>query len=143
MVERLVRNEKVRGSNPLTSKAKRECKKSKSAEWELRKFSANGQPDQAERHRARKKKFKSSLVEFVVEFGRGGELGDATGEVAKGIALAAEKLGDPGHKMKQVKVPKELPWKRGRAEFKQRKDPAWLKDSVDFRKALGAVGKVT
>ena len=64
-----------------------------------------------------KEKFKSSLVEFVVEVGRGGELRDATGEVAKGIALAAEDLGDPGHEMKQVKVPKEFPWKRGWIEF--------------------------
>jgi len=82
-------------------------------------------------------------VEFVVEVGRGGELGDATGEVAKGVALAAKKLGDAGHKMKQVKVPKEFPWKGGRTEFQQGKDSAWLKDPVNFRKALGAVGKVT
>ena len=82
-------------------------------------------------------------MEFVVEVRRGWELGDATGEVAKGVALAAEELGDPGHKMKQVKVPKEFPWKGGRTEFQQGKDPAWLKDSVDFRKPLGAVGKVT
>jgi len=82
-------------------------------------------------------------VEFVVEFGRGGELGDATGEVAKGVALAAKKLGDAGHEMKQVKVPKEFPWKGGRTEFQQGKDSAWLKDPVNFRKALGAVGKVT
>jgi len=45
--------------------------------------------------------------------------------------------------MKQVKVPKEFPWKRRRIEFQQGKDPARLKDSVDFRKALGAIGKVT
>ena len=82
-------------------------------------------------------------MEFVGEVGRGWELGDATGEVAKGIALAAEELGGPGHEMKQVKVPKEFPWKRRWIEFQQGKDPAWLKDSVDFRKALGAVGKVT
>ena len=82
-------------------------------------------------------------MEFVVKVGRGRELGDTTGEVAKGIALAAEELGGPGHEMKQVKVPKEFPWKRRRIEFQQGKDPAWLKDSVDFRKALGAVGKVT
>jgi hypothetical protein len=71
-------------------------------------------------------------VEFVVEVRRGWELGDATGEVAKGVALAAEELGDPGHKMKQVKVPKEFPWKGGRTEFQQGKDPAWLKDPVNF-----------
>jgi hypothetical protein len=82
-------------------------------------------------------------VEFVVEVGRGGELGNATGEVAKAVALAAKKLGDAGHEMKQVKVPKEFPWKGGRTEFQQGKNPAWLKDSVNFRKALGAVGKVT
>jgi hypothetical protein len=45
--------------------------------------------------------------------------------------------------MKQVKVPKEFPWKRRRIEFQQGKDPAWLKDSVDFRKALRSVGKVS
>ncbi len=82
-------------------------------------------------------------MEFVVKVGRRGELGDTSGEVTKGVALAAEKLGDPGHEIKQVKVPKEFPWKRRRIEFQQGKDPAWLKDSVDFRKALGAVGKVT
>jgi len=54
----------------------------------------------------RKKKFKPSLVEFVAEGARGGELGDATGEVAKGVALTAEELGYPGHEMKKVKVPK-------------------------------------
>jgi len=70
-------------------------------------------------------------------------LGDTTGEVAKGIALAAEELGGPRHEMKQVKVPKEFPWKRGWTEFQKGKDPAWLKDPVDFRKALGTVGKVT
>jgi hypothetical protein len=82
-------------------------------------------------------------VDFVVEFGRGRELGDAPGEVAEGIALAAEELGGPGHEMKQVKVPKEFPWKRRRIEFQQSKDPAWLKDSVDFRKALRSIGKVS
>jgi len=106
-------------------------------------FLGDGQSDQTEGHRPREEKFKSSLVKFVVKVGRGRELGDATGEVAKGIALAAEELGGPGHEMKQVKVPKEFPWKRRRIEFQQGKDPAWLKDSVDFRKALGAVGKVT
>jgi len=70
-------------------------------------------------------------------------LGDATGEVAKGVALAAKKLGDAGHEMKQVKVPKEFPWKGGRTEFQKGKDSARLKDTMDFRKALGAVGKVT
>lgn len=45
--------------------------------------------------------------------------------------------------MKQVKVPKEFPWKRRRIEFQQGKDPAWLKDSVNFRKAFGAVSKVS
>jgi hypothetical protein len=82
-------------------------------------------------------------VEFVVKVGRGRELRDATGEVSKGVTLAAEKLGDPGHKMKQVKVPKEFPRRGGRTKFQQGKNPAWLKDSVNFRKALGAVGKVT
>jgi hypothetical protein len=57
------------------------------------------------------------LVEFVVKVGRGRELGDATGEVAEGIALAAEDLGDPRHEMKQIKVPKEFPWRRGWTEF--------------------------
>jgi len=79
----------------------------------------------------------------MVEVGRGGELGDALGEVAKGVAMTAEKLGDPGHEIKQVKVPKEFPWEGGRTEFQQGKEPAWLKDPVNFRKALGAVGKVT
>lgn len=106
-------------------------------------FLGDGQSDQTEGHRPREEKFKSSLVEFVVEVGRGGELGDTTGEVAKGIALAAEELGGPGHEMKQVKVPKEFPWKRRRIEFQQGKDPAWLKDSVNFRKAFGAVSKVS
>jgi hypothetical protein len=82
-------------------------------------------------------------VEFVVEVGRGWELGDATGEVAKGVSLAAEELGDPGHKMKQVKVPKEFPRKGGRTEFQQGKNSAWLKNPVNFGKAPGAVGKVT
>ena len=57
--------------------------------------------------------------------------------------MTAEELGDPGHEMKQVKVPKEFPWKEGRTEFQQGKNPAWLKDPVNFGKALGAVGKVT
>jgi hypothetical protein len=82
-------------------------------------------------------------VEFVVEVGRGRELGDTTGEVAKGIALAAEELGGPGHEMKQVKIPKEFPWKRRKIEFQQGKDPARLKDTVDFRKALRSIGKVS
>ena len=56
--------------------------------------------------------------------------------------MAAEELGGPGHEMKQVKVPKEFPWTGRRTEFQQGKNPAQLKDSVDFRKALGAVGKV-
>ena len=56
--------------------------------------------------------------------------------------MAVEELGHPGHEMKQVKVPKEFPWKGRRTEFQQGKDPARLKDSVDFRKPLGAVGKV-
>ena len=133
----------LKGINPLTSKAKRGGKNSKSAERELRKFSADGQSNQSEGHRARKEKFKSSLVEFVAEGARGGEFRDATREVAKGVALAAEKLGDAGHEMKQVKVPKEFPWKGGRTEFQQGKDPTWLKDPVDFRKPLRAVGKVT
>ena len=105
-------------------------------------FSGDGQSDQTEGHRARKEQFKSRLVEFVIEVGGGGELGDAPGEVAKGVALATEELGHPGHEMKQVKVPKEFPWKGRRTEFQQGKNPAQLKDSVDFRKALGAVGKV-
>jgi len=82
-------------------------------------------------------------VEFVAEVGRGGELGDAPGKVVKGVALTAEKLGDPRHEMKQVKVPKKFPWKRGRTEFKKGKGPTWLKDPVDFRKSPRAVGKVT
>jgi len=82
-------------------------------------------------------------VEFVVKVGRRGELGDTSGEVTKGVALAAEKLGDPGHEIKQVKVPKEFPWEGGRTEFQKSKDSARLKDTMDFRKALGAVGKVT
>jgi hypothetical protein len=81
-------------------------------------------------------------VELVVEVGRGGELGDTPGEVAKGIALAAEELGHPGHEIKQVKIPKKFPWKGRWTEFQQGKDPARLEDPVDFRKALGAVGKV-
>ena len=106
-------------------------------------FLGDGQPDQTEGHRPREEKFKSSLVEFVVEVGRGGELGDTTGEVAKGIALAAEELGDPGHEVKEVKVPEEFPRKGWRTEFQQGKDPARLKDTVDFRKALRSVGKVS
>jgi hypothetical protein len=82
-------------------------------------------------------------VEFVVEVGRRGELGDTSGEVTKGVALAAEKLGDPGHEIKQVKVPKEFPGKGWRTEFQKSKDSARLKDTMDFREALGAVGKVT
>jgi hypothetical protein len=82
-------------------------------------------------------------VEFVIEVGGGGELGDAPGEVAKGVALAVEELGHPGHEMKQVKVPKKFPWKGRRAEFQQGKDTACLEDPMDFRKAFGAVGKVT
>jgi len=81
-------------------------------------------------------------VEFVIEVGGGGELGNAPGEVAKGVALAGEELGHPGHKMKQVKVPKEFPWKGRWTEFQKGKDPARLQNPVDFRKALGAVGKV-
>ena len=65
-------------------------------------FLGDGQSDQTEGHRPREEKFKSSLVEFVVEVGRGGELGDTTGEVAKGIALAAEELSDPRHEIKEV-----------------------------------------
>ena len=57
--------------------------------------------------------------------------------------MTAEKLGDPGHEIKQVKVPKEFPWEGGRTEFQQGKEPAGLKDPVNFQKALGAVGKVT
>jgi hypothetical protein len=82
-------------------------------------------------------------VEFVVEVGRGGELGDTSGEVTKGVALAAKELGDPRHEIKQVKVPEEFPGKGGRTEFQKSKDSARLKDTMDFRKALGAVGKVT
>jgi len=82
-------------------------------------------------------------VEFVAEIGRGGELGDTTGEVAKGIALAAEELGDPRHEVKEVKVPEEFPGKGWRTEFQQGKDPARLKDTVDFRKALRSIGKVS
>jgi hypothetical protein len=44
-------------------------------------------------------------------------LGDAKGEVAKGVALTAEDLGYPGHEIKKVKVPKEFPWERRRTEF--------------------------
>jgi hypothetical protein len=44
--------------------------------------------------------------------------------------------------MKQVKIPKKFPWKGRWTEFQQGKDPARLEDPVDFRKALGAVGKV-
>jgi hypothetical protein len=106
-------------------------------------FSGDGQPDQTEGHRAGKEKFESSLVEFVVEVGRGGELGDTSGEVTKGVALAAEELGNPRHEIKQVKVPEEFPGKGWRAEFQKSKDSARLKDTMDFRKALGAVGKVT
>jgi len=106
-------------------------------------FLGDGQSDQTEGHRPREEKFKSSLVEFVVEVGRGGELGDTTGEVAKGIALATEELGDPRHEIKEVKVPEEFPGTGWRTEFQQGKDPAWLKDSVNFRKAFGAVSKVT
>jgi hypothetical protein len=82
-------------------------------------------------------------VEFVVEVGRGRELGDAPSKVAKGIALAAEELGDPRHEVKEVKIPEEFPGKGGRTEFQQGKDPARLKDTVDFRKALRSVGKVS
>jgi hypothetical protein len=82
-------------------------------------------------------------VEFAVEFGRGGELGDTSGEVTKGVALAAEELGNPRHEIKQVKVPEEFPGKGWRTEFQKSKDSARLKDTMDFRKALGAVGKVT
>jgi hypothetical protein len=82
-------------------------------------------------------------VEFVAEIGRGGELGDTTGEVAKGIALAAEELSDPRHEIKEVKIPEEFPGKGWRAKFQQGKDPARLKDTVDFRKALGSIGKVS
>jgi len=82
-------------------------------------------------------------VEFVIKVGGGGELGDAPGEVAEGVALAVEELGHPGHEMKQVKVPKEFPWKGRRTEFQQGKDPACLEDPMDFREAFGAVGKVT
>jgi len=57
--------------------------------------------------------------------------------------LTAEDLGYPRHEIKKVKVPKEFPWERRRTEFQQGKGPAWLKDTVDFRKTLGAVGKVT
>jgi hypothetical protein len=106
-------------------------------------FSGDGQSDQAEGHRARKEQFKSGLVELVVEVGGGGELGDAPGEVAKGVALAAEELGHPRHEMKQVKAPKKFPWKGRWTEFQQGKDPARLEDPMDFRKAFGAVGKVT
>ena len=95
-------------------------------------FSGDGQSDQAEGHRAGKEKFKSCLVEFVVEVGRGGEFGDAPREVAKGVALAAEELGDPGHEMKQVKVPKEFQWKGRRTKFQQGKDSACLEDPMDF-----------
>ena len=79
----------------------------------------------------------------MAEIGRGGELGDTTGEVAKGIALAAEELGDPRHEVKEVKVPEEFPGKGWRTEFQQGKDPARLKDTVDFRKALRSIGKVS
>ena len=82
-------------------------------------------------------------MEFVVKVGRGRELGDTTGEVAKGIALAAEELGDPRHEVKEVKVPEEFPGKGWRTEFQQGKDPARLKDTVDFRKALRSIGKVS
>jgi len=106
-------------------------------------FSGYGQSDQAEGHRARKEEFKSGLVEFVIEVGGGGEFGNAPGKVAKRVALAVEELGHPGHEMKQVKVPKKFPWKGRWTEFQQGKDSPRLEDPVDFRKALGAVGKVT
>jgi hypothetical protein len=106
-------------------------------------FSGDGQSDQTEGHRARKEQFKSGLVKFMVEVGRGREFGNTPGEVAKGVALAAEELGHPRHEMKQVKVPKKFPWKGRWTEFQQGKDPARLEDPMDFRKAFGAVGKVT
>jgi hypothetical protein len=82
-------------------------------------------------------------VEFVAEVGGGGELGDAPSKVAKGIALAAEELGDPRHEVKEVKVPEEFPGKGWRTEFQQGKGPARLKDTVDFRKALRSIGEVS
>ncbi len=79
----------------------------------------------------------------MAEVGRGGELGDAPSKVAKGIALAAEELGDPRHEVKKVKVPEEFPGNGWRTEFQQGKGPARLKDTVDFRKALRSIGEVS
>ena len=78
-----------------------------------------------------------------MKVGRGRELGDTPSKVAKGVALAAEELGDPRHEVKEVKVPEEFPGKGWGTEFQQGKGPARLKDTVDFRKALRSIGKVS
>ena len=95
-------------------------------------FSGDGQSDEAEGQRPRKKKLESSLMQFVAEGGRGGKLRDALGKITEGVALAGEELGYPRHKVKQVKVPKNFPRKGGRTEFQKGKDSARLEDPVDL-----------
>ena len=134
MVERLVRNEKVWGSNPHTSKA--------ADEENLGNFSAEGESDQPQRHGSPKEELKSSGLKLVVEFGGCRKAGDTLREVAKGVALAGEKLGDPRHPVEKVKVPKKFPWSGRRRKLQQSKSATDLQSAIDFSQGFGPIGKI-
>lgn len=57
--------------------------------------------------------------EFAVQRRGWGEPSDTMGEVAEGIALAAEELGDPRHEMKKIKIPEKSPGVGWGGEFEQ------------------------
>ena len=72
----------------------------------------------------------------------GGELGDAPGQVAKGLTLPAKELGNGGHDPEKIKVPKQTPGKRRGTEFEQRKGAAGLQNAGNLSEALITVGKI-